>query len=134
MLNKLHLKLSNPNIINYRKYIFTHIKKFINRYIGKIEYTITIVSTDGNVKHYNLSTIKEVDNFVIKINNEKYWNVQKIEKFRRYEFRYKKEIIYSPLFFCLKDVTESKYINNGNYSFLKKHESLNNIKYVSSKD
>ena len=113
--------------------IFTYIQKTLNRYFGKIEYKVTIVSVSGNVEYYYFPTIKEVDDFITKINAERYWDVQKIEKFRIYEFFYKKEIIHSPLHYSLPNVTENEYVFNHDYSFLKRHNSLKNIKRVSTK-
>lgn len=121
------------NIAGFSGSIFTYIQKKLNTYFGKIEYKITIVSVSGDIEYYLFPKIKEVDNFITKINAERYWDVQKIEKFRRYEFLYKKEIIHSPLYYSLSDVTENEYVFNHDYSFLKRHNSLKNIKRVSTK-
>lgn len=110
-----------------------YFKKILFKYIGTPEYIVTAVNVSGQVEKYICNTKKEVDAAVIEINNDIYWDVQKIEKFRRYDFSYKNEIIHSPLHFCLDDVTEEEYVIDHNYSFLKKHDSLENIKRVSSK-
>ena len=114
--------------------IFTKIQNIFHKYFGKIEYVITIVNVSGSVKHYIFYNLKDVNGFVNEINAETYWDVQKIEKFRKFEYTYKNRIIHSPLHFCLDDVTEKEYVTNHDYSFLKKHKSLENINRVSSKE
>jgi hypothetical protein len=111
-----------------------YIQNILYKYIGKKEYVVTAVSVDGEVKHGTFFTIKEVDDFVNKINVEKYYDVQKIEKIRKCHFKYNKEIIHSPLWFSLENVTEDEFCVNHEYSFLKKHESLQNVKRVCNKN
>jgi hypothetical protein len=141
----------------------TLIKNLINKYIGKIEYVVTILNVDGEGKQFSFHTLKEVDDFVISINKERYWDVQKIEKFRRYSFVYDKQVIHSPLWFRNEDVTEThiirkeydkqifnrafslcdgdkdmtekihNIIKDHEFSFLKKHGSLSNVTRVESK-
>lgn len=111
------------------------IEKILNKLFGKVEYVVTIVDSSGSVKRSNgLSTIKEVDELIADVNSDRYMNVQKIEKIRRYDFKHDKEILHSPLFFVAENVTEAEYVDDHEYSFLKKHESLTNIKRVSSKE
>jgi len=110
-----------------------YFKTLLSKNKRKTEYNITTVNVNGNIKSFRFYSIKDVDNFIIEINNEKYWNVQKIEKLRKYKFKYNKEIAHSPLFFDLENVTENDIVNNQDYSFLKKHKSLENINRVSSK-
>ena len=117
----------------------TLIKNLINKYIGKIEYVVTIINVDGEGKQFSFHKLKDVDIFVISTNNERYWFVQKIEKFRRCSFIYDKLVLHSPLHFHLDDETEMhkckmKNGDNHDFSFIKKHESLQNIERVSSKN
>lgn len=111
----------------------TYIKNIFNKYIGNIEYIVTIVNVSLLVEKRVFSNIKEVDEFVKLVNLEAYWDVQKIEKIRRFSFAYNKEIVHSPLHFCVEDVTEMRNCDNYDYSFLKKHESLLNVNHVSRK-
>lgn len=53
--------------------------------------------------------------------------IEKIEKIRRYDFKYKKEIIHTPLWFSC-DSTETYSLDNQEYQFFKKDDSLQNIK------
>ena len=99
------------------------IKSFFDKIFGNIEYVVTIISVDGSVQKHLFSKI-------IEINGERYFNIQKIEKFRRYDFSYKKQILQSPLFFYKDDVTEMEYFINHEYSFIKKDVSLKNIERV----
>lgn len=111
----------------------TYIKNILNNYIGRIEYIVSILDSSGRVMQYRFYNLKDVDTFVADINLEKYVCVQKIEKIRRFSFTYDKQIIHSPLHFCLEDVTEMRNCDNHDYSFPKKHESLVNIQYTSNK-
>lgn len=91
-----------------------------NKYIGKIEYTITTLCVSGTVNKYTVSSLKDVENLVKDINSEKYWCVQKIKKCRKYDFKFKKDVSHIPLHFNINDVTE---IDNG-FSFPIKDKSL----------
>ena len=113
--------------------IFTKLQNIFYKYFGKLEYLITIVNVSGSVKHFIFYKLKDVNGFVSEINAETYLDIQKIEKFRRFEYTYKNKVIHSPLQFCLDDVTEIEYVTNHDYSFLKKHKSLKNINRVLSK-
>ncbi len=62
------------------------IKSFFDKIFGNIEYVVTIISVDGSVQKHLFSKIVDVDEFVTEINGERYFNIQKIEKFRRYGF------------------------------------------------
>ena len=115
------------------KNLLIKLQNIYYKYFGKIEYIVTIVNVSLSIKTYSLYSLKDVDDFVISINNETYSDIQKIEKIRRFNFIYDKEVIHSPLHFCTKDITEMKNCNNYDYSFLKKHDSLDNVKLVSSK-
>jgi hypothetical protein len=103
------------------------IKEIISKYIGRIEYVVTTLNVSGSVNIDRFNTIKDVDDFVISINNEPYWFVQKIEKIRKYNFKYNKNIIHTPLHFSMENVTETHNCNDYNYSFLKIDESLTNV-------
>lgn len=107
--------------------------KFVQKYFGKIQYITTIVNVSGTIETYGFNSLKELDIFVLNINGEKYWDIQKIEKFRRFSFQYKNQIIHSPLHFCLENVTEKAKFLGYEYSFLKKHESLLSVKRVHTK-
>lgn len=102
-------------------------KQIISKYIGNIQYVVTIINVSLSVQKHKFNTIKEVDEFVDEINNEIYWMVQKIEKIRMFGFKYNKEIKHTPLHFQDDDVTEMYNLENWDYSFLKKDKSLNNI-------
>ena len=90
------------------------------------EYIVTIINVDLEVNKYSFNNLVDLDAFVIEINKENYWQIQKIEKIRRYKFEYDKEIIHKPLFACFDNVTEMDL----DHSFLIKDESLTNIKRV----
>lgn len=90
--------------------------KLLLKYIGKIEYIITITNSIGEIKKYQYVSIKDVDAFVNEINAEIYWMIEKIEKIRRYDFKYKKEIIHTPLCFSC-DKTETFSLDNKAYQF-----------------
>jgi hypothetical protein len=102
-------------------------KQLISKYIGNIQYVVTIINVSLSVQKHKFNTIKEVDEFVDEINNETYWMVQKIEKIRMFDFKYNKEIKHTPLHFQHDVVTEMYNLENWDYSFLKKDKSLNNI-------
>jgi hypothetical protein len=104
------------------------IKRMHNKYIGRIEYVVSIINNSGEVRMFTHKNIQEVDVFVSEINTEAYWHVDKIERIRRYYYQYKKEIIHTPLWFHDPRVTETYIIGKNEYSFLLKHKSLNNIK------
>lgn len=103
------------------------ITKIISKYIGNLEYVVTIVSTDGSVGKRIFKNTKEVDNFVIEINKETYYDVQKIEKFRRYDLKYNKNVLHTPLWFKADDVTEMYNYDNYDYSYIIIDESLTNV-------
>ena len=109
------------------------ITKLINKYIGKIEYIVTLLGVDGDIKKHTFKSIKDVDIFVYEVNNETYWDVQKIEKIRRLDFIYNKDVIHTPLWFNMENVTELHNCNNHDFSFIKKDISLKNIKRQYSK-
>lgn len=104
-----------------------NLKNIYKKYIGSIEYIVTLVNVSGEVQKDTFDTTKELDEFIVLINSNKYWSVQKIEKIRKYSFQYNKNIIHSPLFFSMNDVTELYNINDQDYSFLKIDESLTNV-------
>ncbi len=106
------------------------INNIIKKFFGNIEYVITIVNVSGDVKKLIFYKLKDVDGFVSKINVDEYWDVQKIEKFRRFKYTYKNKVIHSPLHFCLDDITEKEFVNNHDYIFIKKDKSLENINRV----
>ena len=112
---------------------FVYFKNIISKYFGKIEYVVTIVNVSGNVRYSTFHKMNDVNEFIVAINNEKYWNIQKIEKYRKYNFLYENEIVHSPLFFVLKNVTENERIMDINYSFLKKDKSLKIINRIINK-
>lgn len=115
------------------------LKALYNKYFGKTEYIITTVEKGGEVKSFCLYNMKEVNDCISSFNSEKYWDVQKIEKIKRYNFIYNKEVKHSPLFFCIDDpstycITEMSNIDNQDYSFLIKHKSLKNVNRVEHKN
>jgi len=101
--------------------------KYKSKYIGNIQYVVTIINVSLSVEKHQFNTIKQVDEFVDEINNENYWMVQKIEKIRMFDFQYEKNIKHTPLHFQHDAVTEMYNLENWDYSFLKKDKSLNNI-------
>lgn len=104
-----------------------HIKQLISNYIGDIQYVVTIINVSLSVQKHKFNTAKQVDEFVDEINNDTYWMVQKIEKIRMFDFKYEKKIKHTPLHFQHDTVTEIYNLEDWDYSFLKKDESLNNI-------
>ena len=103
------------------------IKKLIQKYIGKIQYIVTIINVDLSIQKHQFSTIQQVDEFVNEVNNTPYWMVQKIEKIRTYNFIYNKQILHSPLWVQADGVTEMHNIETYDFSFLKQDKSLINI-------
>jgi len=108
--------------------------ELITKYFGKIEYIVTVINVSGSVEHHPFFHMDDVDSFVDNVNAEMYWDVQKIEKLRRYDIKYKKLVVHSPLFFSLEDVTETENLWGNDFSFIKKDKSLNNINRVSTKE
>lgn len=102
-------------------------KKIYYKFFGKLKYVISIISVDLRVEKFEYYSIKLMNEFIEIVNNEKYWMVHKIEKIRCFNFKTNKQIIHKPLFGTHEDITEIVDIDNTNYSFLKKHDSLNNI-------
>jgi hypothetical protein len=107
--------------------MINRIKTFISSIIGKLEYQIRIVSSDGTIKVLTANNIAEVDKLVIEVNNERYWQVERIDKIRRFKFTYHKQIQHRPLMFSHADVTEPYTVNGIQFSFLQKSKSLSNI-------
>lgn len=101
-------------IINYITY----------KLFGNLEYVVTVVHTNGNITEMIYKSLKEVDNFIIEINNSTYYSIQKIEKIRKFKFEYNKTISHKPLWFRLDGVTENHNIDSHEYSFLKIDKSL----------
>jgi len=110
------------------------INHLVLKYVGRIEYVVTSVHVSGSVDVGNYSTLKDVNAFVNDINTDRYWDVQKIEKFRRYDFKYHKEVLHSPMHFRIENVTEMETLNTYAFCFLLKHKSLTNTRRVSSKN
>lgn len=107
----------------------------MNNRSGKVEYQITILNVGGIVNQYIVYNKKDLDSLVNEVNLDKYYSIQKIEKFKRYEYQYDKEIIQSPLHFDLTDITEIGCVDgvDRSFSFMLKHKSLLNIKRVLNK-
>lgn len=103
------------------------LKQLISKYIGNIQYIVTIINVNLSVQKHQFNTTKQVDEFVDEINNDTYWMVQKIEKIRMFDFKYDKKIKHTPLHFQHDVVTEMYNLEDWDYSFLKKDKSLNNI-------
>jgi len=103
------------------------LKQLISKYFGNTQYVVTIINVSLSVQKHKFNTIKHVDEFVDEINNETYWMVQKIEKIRMFDFKYNKEIKHTPLYFQHDAVTEMYNLEDWDYSFLKKDESLKSI-------
>lgn len=101
-------------------------KQLISKYIGNIQYVVTIINVSLSVQKHQFNTIKQVDEFVDEINNDRYWMVQKIEKIKMFDFKYDKKIKHT-LHFQHDVVTEMYNLEDCDYSFLKKDKSLNNI-------
>lgn len=112
--------------------MFDKLLNLIKNLIGNVEYIVTSVNKNGDVQQNKIHKYCDVIEFVSNINNEKYWNVQKIEKIRRLDFNYNNEIVHKPLWFQIDNVTESDLIDGQNYSFLKKHKTLKNIKRINN--
>jgi hypothetical protein len=104
-----------------------YFKKLLLKYIGKIEYIVTITNTGGEIEKYCFYKTKDLDVFVNEINAEIYWMVEKIEKIKRFDFKYNKEIIHTPLWFQ-NTFTEKYKLDDCEYSFFMGDDSLQNIK------
>lgn len=104
-----------------------YIKQLLSKYVGNIQYIVTIINVGLEVQIHQFNTTKQVDEFVDEINNDTYWMVQKIEKIRMFDFKYDKKIKHTPLHFQYDSVTEMYNLEDWDYSFLKKDKSLNNI-------
>ncbi len=102
-------------------------KKYKAKYIGNIQYVVTIINVSLSVQKHQFNTTKQVDEFVDEINNDTYWMVQKIEKIRMFDFQYDKNIKHTPLHFQHDAVTEMYNLEDWDYAFLKKDKSLTNI-------
>ena len=64
---------------NYIKLVELY-KKYKNKYIGEIRYAVRIINVDLECKDYEFKSEKELDEFVIKINNEVYCMILNIKK------------------------------------------------------
>lgn len=108
-----------------------NLKKLYNKYkslyFGNIQYIVTIINVSLSVKLHQFNTKKQMDEFVVEINDDTYWMVQKIDKIRKFNFNYDEKIKHKPLHFQHDDVTEKYNLENHDYSFLKKDKSLINI-------
>lgn len=105
------------------------IKDFFKKIFGGNEYMVTAVSVNGDVEKFVFYNLKEVDELVNEFNCSKYWNIQKIHKYKRLDFKYKKIIIHYPLWFQSEQgETEFEKFDDIDYSFLLKDKSLKNIK------
>ena len=96
---------------------------------GELNYIVTVCDMYGSVQKQKFTSIKKINDFVDELNEpENYqYMIQKIEKIRVFSFRYKKEIIHTPLGFQVEDVTEIHSVDNYPYSFFKIDDSLNNV-------
>jgi hypothetical protein len=121
-INFKNLKLNN---------MIKHIKQLISKYIGDIQYIVTIINVSLSVQKHQFNTTKQVDEFVDEINDDTYWMIHKIDKIRMFDFKYNKKIKHTPLHFQHGDVTEIVNLEDWDYSFLKKDKSLNNIIRIS---
>jgi len=110
------------------KYMKNFIKNILGKCIGKVEFIVTITNVSGCVEKYTLDSMKNVESYVCGINSEAYWMVSEIEKIRRLNFNFNKEVIHTPLHFSLDTVTERDKCSGYEYNFLKINESLKNIK------
>lgn len=99
-------------------------KKYKDKYIGNIQYIVTIINVSSQVQKHNFVSLGKLSEFVDEINNETYWMVQKIEKIRIFDFKYAKNITHSPLWFQHDAVTEVYNLNDTDYQFLKIDDSL----------
>jgi len=113
-------------------------RKFLEKYFGSLSYVVTITNVSGQVQYHSFGSIKEVDKFVIEVNDEKYWFVSEIEKKRVFDFIYNKCVHQRKLHFQ-NDSTEMVTVETVgkdnksfvyDYSYLKIDKSLNNVKRV----
>lgn len=99
------------------------IKKIINKYLGSVQYLVNVRSCDGTEgKRYVYDTELEVDECIKLFNTEKYWSVINIEKIRKFDFVYNKEVKHYPLWF---DDSTTERIDE--LSFYKPVTSLSNV-------
>jgi len=106
------------------------LKNLYRKLFGRIEYIITILGVGGEVQKYTANTIAEVDEIISDCNGERYLQVQKIEKIRKFDFIYKGEVLHTPLWFNIEGVTETGFIGKQGYSFVVKDNSLACIKRI----
>lgn len=111
-----------------------NLSKLLNKIFGKKEYNVTVVNVSGSLELHTIYNKSDLDLFVRDLNKMTYWDVQKIEKFRKYDFIYEKNVVHSPLYFSLEDVTERETVWGTEYSFLKKDKSLSIVNRVSTKE
>jgi hypothetical protein len=102
------------------------IKNIISKYIGCVEYQVTIVNVSGSLQKLKFRNINDLKSSINLINSERYWMVKKIEKVRKLKFEYHNKIIHTPLHFQ-SEITEKSKCDNYGYSFLKIDESLTNV-------
>lgn len=106
------------------------IKNLKSKCFGKIVYAVTLINVDLEINRLMFDNIKLVDACVEEINNERYWMVLKIEKFRKFDFKYNNEIKHKALFGENDAVTEMCELEQWKYSYPKKDKSLTNIKRI----
>lgn len=105
--------------------------KYKNRYIGEIRYEVRVINIYLEFKDYNFKSKKELDEFVISINNDIYCLILRIKKIRIYEYFYDNEIIHSSLCEHNDEITERCEFGDWKYTFLKIDKSLTNVKRCS---
>ena len=113
-------------------------KKFLEKCFGRLSYVATLVNMDGSIQYHSFKSIKDVDKFVVEVNNESYWFISSIEKKRVFYFVYNKCVHQRKLFFQ-NDDTELVTVESvgkddkpfvHDYSYLKIDKSLGNVKRV----
>lgn len=105
--------------------------KYKNRYIGEIRYEVRVINVYLEFKDYNFKSKKELDEFVISINNDMYCLILRIKKIRIYEYFYDNEIIHTSLCEYNDEITERCEFGDWRYTFLKIDKSLTNVKRCS---
>ena len=109
------------------------LKNIYLKYFGELKYIITLLGVDGSVEKYSVGTKKELGEIIFKVNDERYWIVQKVEKIRCFEFSTDLKIYHTPLFFYNPEISEYHEIKNHKYSFNKIDKSLLNVERCVSK-
>ena len=105
------------------------LKKLYIRVFGELTYRVHVLSSYGQVHTRDFFTIKGVNVFVDEVNQSEYYqyNVIKIEKFREYPVKYKKQVKHRKLGFRSEPNTVMVDVDGHDYSYPQIDDSLSNV-------